>query len=329
MKIEIGSYLVFNHGDSKMLGQVEGIGDTTVDCVLEKNRQNAPERKTIRQAEILAVLGKKPPVGSVFGVSVEPYWRTLEHDDWGDIHFYARPEKDHVKAIMSGLTSAWKILAREKLTGFKDAANLRVEIRDTRGKNLGMYYFKQKGENALDRMFFRVQEHAEADLYREVILHESGHGVFYRLMTLQQRTEWIKLHKHFAQFARHTKEDVISMRGKFARQKLFIKDFLESLENEADEMLFLECLANVRMNFRLKNKHIDELVEVGAMKEIASMWPKEALDYTNFEMAINEYASTSPQELMAEAFRLYHTKRELLPAIKSVMEKQLTSCRGR
>lgn len=329
MEIQVGSYVVFSQGTKKLLAQVYSIGDSTITATLDKNRQQSPEEVTFNKDDILAVLGQKPPLGSVFGVSVEPYWKTIDHDDWGEIHVYCRPNKTQWKAVKDGLSQAWKTLEREKLTGFVEAGNLRIELRGAKGKNLGMYYHRQKGETAADRMFFRLQETDHPDLYREVVLHESGHGVFYRLMTPQQRATWIKLHKRFAKFAQHTKNDIVRMRTLFLKSRQFLKDFAADLTDEAEILLFHECISNMRANYRLKSQHIDELMEVGDIQTISDMWPKDALDYTDFEQAINDYASSNPHELMAEAFRLYHTKTQLPEVIKNVLEKQLRACSGR
>ena len=326
--MEKGDYVVVNESGKRKLIQIEAIGDKTIIGTYEKDRQQNPTEATALKTDILAVIGPNPPTGSVFGVRVEPYFRTMHHDDWGEIHFYCKPSKQHWQAIRAGFSASWSVLDSMGLTGFVKKSNLRLEVKSSLGKNAGMYYARQKGENINDLMFIRLQETTHPDLYKEVILHEAGHGIFFRLFTPQQRVTWIKLHANFAQFSIHTKEDVLRIRKKYLVNRQFIKDFAASLE-DAEALLFHECIGHICASYRLAAHNIDELMDANEIELLSEMWPKKELDYTDFENAITEYASKNHKELMAEAFRIWCTTKKLPSPIHAVLEKQLRNCKGR
>ncbi len=321
-------YVVFRQGHKRFLMQVTGVTDQAVHGILDLKRSEGETEATCAHKDILAVLGPKPQNGSVFGVNIEPYWRRVVHDGFGQVQLYTRIDKGTWKIIRKGMDQAYAALEKERLTSFIEDSNLVTQLRPSKAKNLGMYHFRQRGDVAADMMMIRVQETQHHDLYREVILHECGHGVYYRLFSVKQRASWIRMHKKFAKFVGHDQADVRRLGKKFAFANATIAQFAEGLD-ETEALLFHECMSALRSNFRVRPQEINELIEAGCGKDILEMWPTDALDYTDFEQVLNEYATKNPAELFAESFRLYHTKTKLPKVIHELMEKHLTAVRGR
>ncbi len=328
MKANLHDYVVYKHQKRRYLAQItEVLERGAYTAVNDHERWKDPDAVTFHADDVVAVLGPKPASGSAYGVKIEPYWKTVDGGGWGQVKLFGRFNKETWLAVKKGLQAAYSTLEKEKLLGFIEAGSLSVEVRPSSGKNLGMYYFKQKGEHASDRLLFRIQETQHADLYREVILHEAGHGVFYRLLSARQRAAWTRMHTKFASFAEHTAADIARMQRKFVKAATTVRAFQQELEDE-DSMLFDACLAQICSNFRVKVAELDELIKEDQVETLSSMWPREALEYTDFETAVNEYASTNPRELYAETFRLIHTKTKLPKAIEALMRSQLSSARG-
>jgi hypothetical protein len=143
------------------------------------------------------------------------------------------------------------------------------------------------------------------------------------MLSLKQRAEWIKMHTSFANFVEHDKKAIEQLGFRFSKSRLLIEDFEAIIEDDAEALLFGECIANICSTYRIKRQDINDLIEAQEFRTVREMWPKVPLDYTDFENSITEYASKNHKELMAEAFRIYHTKTELPKVVKELMEKHL------
>ena len=64
---------------------------------------------------VLADLGTNPAFGSVFGVRTETYWKSINHPQWGDVHFWRRLDKDERIVLKEALSEAHALLHRHGL----------------------------------------------------------------------------------------------------------------------------------------------------------------------------------------------------------------------
>ncbi len=328
MNIQKNDYVVVLIGTRKMLVEVTSIGSKGLHGVIENLKHDNPEHIDFLEKNIIAWLGPRPVTGSAYGVSIEPYWRTIDHSLWGPVRLYSRISKATWKAVNSGLVRAYKALDAKGLTGFIESSNLAIEVRPSRGKNLGMYYHSTfKGEPA-DRMLFRLQEHDHPELYKEVILHEAGHGVYYRLLTPEQRLAWLKIHIKYCTFKKHDSAAIIKLGKKFLLSAKTPSIFASELDEDQGE-LFRIAYREMLHNYRLKNADIIDLLEFGKQEEIRRMWPNKTIEYSEFEELIGDYATKNPQELHAETFRLIFTKTKIPAFLKETMLKQLSAVKGK
>lgn len=306
----------------KKLMQVQNVERNTVYGTLDANRAYEPRNGQCQTKDIICNLGPHPAPGSSYGVNIEPYFRTLRHPDWGDIHLFTRITKDQGNAIMQGLARSFTDLKKAKLDGLIEAGNLVIELRPPKAKNRGMYYYRQRGQNAEDRMMLRVQEFQEPDLYREVANHEMGHALTWRGMTRKMQSRWVRLYEEFCQFTEHDANDVKRMGHRFLKGISTVKAFRSTLEDE-EAVLFDTCLSQIAADYRLTAKDIDLLIESENIDMVKQLWPTGELRYSEFEEALGDYATKKWTEFLAEAFRLHFTKTEIPQRVKELMEKSI------
>jgi hypothetical protein len=324
MKIETDDYVILKIEKSKSLAQIEKVSGDKITATLEQRRYERPITEEFFVKDIIAVLGARPQPGSVHGVTVEPYWKTVDHSMWGPVRLFHRMKKETWKSINEGLTLAYRLLEKKGLTGFIEEGNLTISIKPSRGKNLGMYYYRQKGDQSNDELMFRVQETQHKSLYKEVILHEAGHGIYYRLFTAAQRASWIKAHVRYCSFIKHEAAIVQTLGKKFIKSGMHPLSFASELD-EQEEAIFHLAYKEMCSNYRLKKKHVEEIISSGKIEELQMMWPKTDIRYPEFEEVIGSYASTNAEELFAEAFRLYMTGVKLPKFLNAPMERHLAS----
>lgn len=316
-------YVVFrDEKQRKRLMQVQSQDRGRIHGTLDANRAYDPQNAQCALKDIIANLGPNPMAGSAYGVNVEPYYRTLQHPQWGDVHLYARLPKETWAAISAGLTRSYNDLRKAKLDGLIEAGNLCIEIRPAKGQNRGMYYYRQRGKVASDRMLLRVQEMQEPDLYRELINHEMGHALTWRGMTRKMQSRWIRLYEEFCQFTEHDADDVKRMGARFLKSTTSVKGFRATLEDE-DALLFDTCLGQISSDYRLSARDIDLLIEAENVELVKQMWPTGQLRYSEFEEALGDYATKNWKEFLAEAFRLRFTRTEFPERIRELINKSI------
>jgi hypothetical protein len=320
-----GDFVIFRDVKKrKQLLQVSGVDGEVISGTLDKGRAYDPKQAQFHVKDLMAVLGPKPEHGSAYGVNIEPYYRTLKHEHWGDIHLFMRLTKAQWVAIKAGLDRAYKDLQKNKLHGLIDAGNLSIEIRPPKGKNFGMYYYVQRGEEAKDRFIIRARDEGpenEPDLYRELAHHEMGHGLTWRGMTKKMRARWIRLHAEFCNFTEHSADDVKSMGQRFFKSLANVRAFRDTLETDEEIVLFDTCLSQIAADYRCTAKDIDWLLEGDDLDTVKAMWPQQELRYTEFEEALGDYAMKNWREFIAEAFRIKHTKTAMPKRIDALMNK--------
>lgn len=323
------SFVIFRDAKRiKQLLQVSSVDATTGVIVghLDKNRAYKPLQQQFHIKDMMANLGPNPENGSVYGVNIEPYRRTLRHDQWGDIHIYTHLTKEQWIAIKGGLSRAYADLKKRRLHTLIEAANLSIEVRPPKGKNLGKYLYRQKGDQAADIFLIRVYNDPNKDvpdLFRELTHHEMGHGLTFRGMTRKMRARWIRLYEEFCTFTEHTPQDVQKMGKRFVSSLQTVKDFRATLESDEESILFDSCLAQIAADYRLNARDIDALADGEERELVKQMWPTQALRYSDFEEALGQYATTKWEEFTAEAFRLYYTKTEIPQRIRALLEQSI------
>lgn len=318
--IETGVYVIGNDGRRNWLMQVSSCLDSVVYGTLDKDRAYSPTDGEFNIRQIVAVLGPNPHAGNAYGCQIEPYERTLIHPQWNNVHWFVRMPKPEKTALKTSLDRVAKLLTSKRLFGFVAGGELQMEIRPPRGKYTGMYHFVNKDGGPQDRMILRPKMGVPTDY---VVAHESGHGVYYRLMTDQQRARWIRLYHSYMKMQAFEPADIERLRDAYIEENQHVKDFRGQLE-ESDVLLFDNLIGTLCGTTRLTTRHLNELASDGSLETIRESWPVH-VDDSDFEIVVSEYGSKNPEEFFAEAFAFWLLGNKLPKRVLAAMEKTVAN----
>jgi hypothetical protein len=244
----------------------------------------------IRGDEVIVHLGDEPPVGSVYGVWVEPVDKRWVVPNYGNVYCYVPKLPD---ATVERMKQAFqKALARVRKLGPQCDWETVTEVRNPRGNKLGTYTYKSNG---VDRL--KLYHHEGTGLREMVktIAHELGHGVWFRHMTPEARSDWIELHERMVRVQSVSVKDVKLMLRDM-RQLGSVRDYSKEAEPEEIEAakLYLDWLKRVHKITRLE---VQDLIAAGRNPPI----PDTHIHRSDFDAAITLYGKNSPDELFCEA----------------------------
>lgn len=322
MEIKKLDYVVGTDGKKNFLMQVHSVNDGLVSGVLDAERAYAPKNAEFKLKQILAVLGPKPVSGNIYGCNVEPYTSTSVHSDWGNVHWHRVMTPEEKKQIRAALDATSKKLITAKLFEFAEQGALEIEIRPAKGKYTGMYHFKHKGDKPADRMILRPQDGTPLDY---VVLHEAGHGVWYRMLSPKVHARWVKLYHNYTKVQDFDSADIKRLCDQYLEDSIHIRDFRGQLP-EDDVLLFDSLVSTLCSNTRLNIKHLDLLADQHELESLRDVWPQHVED-SDFEIAITEYGTKNVEELFAEAFAFHMLGQKLPKRVAAVMEKTLEHAR--
>ena len=302
MKPTKNDYIVANDGKRNWLVQVTSVSDTAIYGHLEKDRELGAKDAQFTHSQVVANLGPNPPHGSVFGCKVEPFWKTLMHEDWGKVFTFHRPKKEDWQSLSKALSKAYRILKANGCTEFMDTGNLNLYwYGKPRGKYSGMYHYKTVQGNPADRMIL-APKNLEALVY--VVLHEAAHGVWCRQLDSSIHAKWVKLYHSYMKEVRHTGEQLIKLKKEFIKDSLSVEAFATNIGDDTVHELFQNCIAIVRRKTSLSVRAIDLLAESGNLDILEANWPS-VIEDTVSEVAVSEYATTCPEEFFAESMAFH------------------------
>lgn len=317
MKIETGIYVVAEIEKRNQLVQITGIKGDDLGGVLDKNRHIEPVNVSFNQNDVVAVLGAKPKAGSAYGCIIEPYFRSTEHEGWGELHWFCRPSKEYRKRMTDALNKTLKILKKHKLDGFLPVV---TEVRNPKGKLAGMY--KYSGKDPVEKPDVVITRFADDTDFVNVLLHESGHGVMARLFrSVKGKAAWIKAYHSYVALTTTSEKKLKTLLVDLTKGEERPSDFRGQLEEE-DRLVFDAIIAYISDYHSLTLKHLDTLVEAG--EDLKDYWPTH-IELTDYNYTVTEYAGKSPDELFCECFALHLTGKKLPKSLAALMDKTLRS----
>ena len=316
MSIQKGSYVVAKVEKKPLLLRIDSVEENgDIVCTIEKTRHKDPERVSVRKNEVLAMLGKTPKYGSVHGVTVETFKSVFTHDIFGQIVVFNQLEDKHWERLLRGLDKSGSILQKHGVDKFLPC---NVEIRAPKGKVAGSYKFSGKDQEEYpDTMILRPKEEHDSFIY--VILHESGHGTYFRQFRSKKgRAAWIKAYHSYISVVNATDEDIQSLVETYLLKNR--PSDAKSLMSEEETEIFEAMVSYVKRVHNLSMEDLDTLFD--SEEPLVEYWPETA-EFTHKTYDITEYAMKSVKEFFAECFALYLTDKKLPPKIHKLMEKSL------
>jgi hypothetical protein len=271
---------IVKQGGSKMIG-------VRPDHTMYTDKQSVE----FRGKDVIVHLGDKPPVGSVYGTWVEPVEKRRTAKGWGDVYWYTQSDDTVVERVHKALRVALKRLAERGLDGWKNESFL-TEVRNPKGRNLGSYTYKS---NAADKLVLRDVAGQGLREYVKVIAHEGGHGIWHRILSPEERAEFIDLYEQFIAVKTVSVAEVKDI-VKSIRQIESIRAHLK--ESEPDEQaatnIYLGWLSKVH---KMSPRAVQDLVAAGKKIPV----PDTHLHRSEVSTPITLYSKSSADELFCEA----------------------------
>lgn len=301
LRIEEGDFVIISQEKSKKLVRVTNNKGNLMG-VEEKTRVDGSEPFQFERADIMAYLGKSPMLGSVYGVKVELFYKTLTHKRGGDIHIYRDMTKEEKQQLKISIDGVFKFFDKHKIDPFP----VTTEIKIAQGRWAGMYKYRPKAET--DLMVLKPQVFEEASALN-LVAHEYGHGIWFRKTSVQTRAAWIKLYLKAVQLRQIDSDEIQRLGEDFISSGSTTGEFGSAL-GEEDSEVFDKCLEYIEGVHNLNEKHLNTLIVAG--EDVKGYWPTEPMDLSGMDLMLTEYAQTSPEEFFAEAFA-FHVEGVKLP----------------
>lgn len=267
--------------------------------------------------QVICNLGTKPVPGSLYGQHVEPYFRSAV-SDMGQVHFFYSASGNEKNKIIERLNKIYAKMKSKGLTGFLPVV---VEMRPPKGTFDGHY--KPGRKDNLDTLCVRPRE--ELNFYH-ITYHELAHGLWIHLLTNKMKAKWIKLYHKQVKIRKLTVKDSKGLLKGLLKDKLTIKEYMSSLEEE-NQIFLKEIVKYVKAAHRLSQKDLDTMIL--AEEDISEFWPTTDVEISDIISDVSEYGLKSVEEYFCDSFGFYMSKEKLPERAKQLLEKCLETIAGK
>lgn len=297
---------------------------------LEKDPHIKATTATFSASEVLINLGKNPYPGRVYGVDLTSLYRkSVEHDKFGNIHFFTKPSKETLTAFWEALDTTAEILEKFDLS---ELLSLPLCFEAYSQESLGRYsgYFlpSRDPEKSPHRVAVSVGEHslehASLNSWTYVILHELGHVAHLTqlLSSPEAMSAWISLYTRTVLDENVHDADLKRLQKSFIKSQLPVADFISNLEEEDTEHM-KKILSWIKRIRGVSVGDLNQLVRTNKMEDVAYVWPSRGVNSSKLCPAITEYACKNPKELFAETFAFVLSGRKVPKELDQLMAKSL------
>ncbi len=274
--------------------------------------------------DVLSCLGPDPKAGTVHGIRVEIWKKTLD-TPLGECDFYYKPDKDWREQFMDETDKMMNKLRKWRV---QEIAPVTLELRLPKGKNTTGYYHPYKGRDELDLIQLRP---ASDSGLKHVISHEFAHPIWQKLLTGKIRASWIKRYYSDVKVT----EIEASDSKKLLEALLQAADVRDGDDDEVDvdeEMLEFGdvCMRWIQDYHYLRKRDIETLLATGNDKLVTKIWPTQGgVLMTDKEERLTPYANKNPEEFFAEAVALHYSGKLLPDDVEGLLEKTFAYLKSR
>lgn len=327
MKLTKGDYFVAKQDQGKdyLAKALEDSHGKSVEALLEKDChiQSMRHTLTVALADVVVVLGKEPHPGKVYGYDVGSVHRKrLTHKEFGDVHFFYRPEKQVLNDLNDSMTATAKRLAKQDLSFLLD--NVVFEVLPYHGEKYAGRFMMSKNEKVPKRIQLRP-EIMPASEYMYVWMHELGHNLHlaYCRNNKKLNAQWLKLFNTSIRVESIKKDKSQQLLDALIGGEEMPSDFKRGLDEE-DALAFKWIIRTIGQVNGLTIQDLDTLFEAEMKEEITKLWPVRNIQHKELAPIVSEYATMNYKELFAECFAFYMTKKKLPEPIVKLLERTIS-----
>ena len=315
-------YLIVTHNGKPHLGLAIG----PARLLLEKGVEEDDSTLVIefKHEDVCANLGQNPRVGKVFNVNVEPYQRTIDIPDWGQMRIYRTGStKEEVRNLRNALEKTAALLKKHKAFEFIKSLS-HIELRSKTGKWAGSYKcVRSKDESPKDVIALNNIPLDDEKYLIYVLTHEAAHGVWHRMVPKHIQAKWLNLYAKRITVQTFGEKRMRLLLDAILKYDGSINDYMKEMADEEEVLIAKEAMAHIRKIHKLDRYDLDLIHDSGDKVRLADIWPKLA-DIGNPTYDPSEYALTNPKEFFAECMSFFLTGTKLTKDIVTACEKTLT-----
>ncbi len=321
MRVADNDYIIAKVGFKNMLVLVTSAKDHSGYPETDPDLDTGEKTIKYNPDEIVANLGASPAFGKAFGINIEPFSHTIKHSFWGNINFYRKLDAKESKALKRGFAKAKEALEKEDCFGFLP---LTVEIRNKQGKYAGKYVCKtdKKTSETRDRLVISAETLLDPVYNSYIVLHEAGHGVWYRQVDDEIKTRWLKLYTKRIGVTKYKESDLKRVYDGFMDYSGNINDYVKEMASDEDVLLIKEVLSYMFKKRRL-DRHDILLLSESHSSMVLENWPTVA-ELTEAKADVSEYSCVNVREFFAECFAFYMggktLPRDVMKAMKNTLK---------
>lgn len=312
IKYESDDVLVVKFGTKTIYGTYIGRDRILREDGVEKDDADSDEMQvSFKPADVLANLGKKPNVGSVYGLKIEPFIRKLQIPFFGEVRVYRENfTKENVDVLKSCAEAVEKLFKKNRLTKWLDNLS-HVELRSKKGKYAGSFTCRRsKDDPKVDSISLNNIPFDDRTYLEYVLIHECTHGVWFRQVPDHLKAKWSKLYTKRIERKSYDQSDLRDLLQSIKGYDGSINNFSKEMADDAQRHLLKEIYSYIKRVHKLDRGDVDTLVE-NDRDALESIWP-EHQDISNQTNDVgSEYALTNVREFFAETMTFHLLGRKL------------------
>jgi len=327
-----GNYIIgkmrSEEGHTLFLGRVVATqGSNIISGYIEKNSHLPKLRQLfeIPRKDVVLDMGPTPYPGTVhkFDTSHLYTGHRKQHEFFGPIHFFYKPEKEVGSVLMQTFDHCATKLEKLKMPAVLQTV-WEINPKEMKGKWAG-FYRHSRAPHKLPHTLSIKPEVVPTVIseFAYVVYHEYGHYLHANyIRNPKVNAAWIRLFNTSIKPQTIDKEMSKRLLEALVEGEERPTDFKGQLEEE-ERLAFNWIIRTIGVEHAVSLKELDTLFVADSKDEIRALWPKRTLTKKELAPIVTEYATKNYHELFAESFAFFMLKKKLPAGIVKLMEKTL------
>lgn len=316
MNIQKDDYVIALNAKGKDM-LVKALADSKghVEAVVEKLCHMPGQRQTLTvdKKDLVLNLGPNPRRGKVYGVDTSNlYYTKKDHDVFGTVYFFYKPEKEVVKALWAAMDKTAATLKRFGLSFLLDQGTIWEVLPPSPTTKYAGCYMRSRKEEIPDRIQI-IPEFMNPIDYSYVLCHELAHLLDMRFVTSNKiKGHWLRLFNTSIKVMAIKKETSTELLDGLLSQEDPPSAFKGQL-GEEEALAFKWIIRTISQLHSITLSDLDTLFVADMRDDIKALWPTRAISVKELAPIVSEYATKNVKELFAEAVSMHITKRHKFP----------------
>ena len=308
MKIESDTYAIIKYRGKPKLAYVLN-GKSRKAVLNDSLCTDEPINFTFDADQVMCALGDAPEQGTLYGVKVEPFLKTVETEKYGPIHFFRYMKPREKEALKTAMRAVYEFYQKNISVDFLPLNGL--FIRNAKGKYAGSYKAMTRANEWKDQITFHPKDFSDANYNVYLVAHEFAHGVWFRCVPHRVKAKWIKLYDKRMRLNEITEDYLTDLCKSIISYEGGMNAYIKEVADDEEREVIKEIITYFKKHHGLGRDNVELLIEYDSEK-LAKIWPHVAL-LTEKRVDISQYATTKVEEFFAEALA-YHVTGKSLPA---------------